>query len=437
MSDETVLAGATPQRQSRGEEPLLDEVHISVIAGDGGNGAATMRREAFVPLGGPVGGAGGRGGSIFLRAERGVATFEKFRFKRRFKAEPGGHGRARKQHGKKGQNLIIPVPLGTAVSSNLGLSADLTRDGEEVMIARGGKGGLGNTHFMTPTNQAPKTAQRGEPGEEAELFLELKTLADVGLVGEPNAGKSSLLAALTAARPKIGAYPFTTLSPNLGVAEAGELRLVVADIPGLIQGAHEGKGLGLRFLKHVERARVLLHVVDAAADDPLAAYLAVRAELEAYSEALASKPELVTLNKLDLEAAQAHMSELRAAFKARGVRALAVSAVSGAGLETLLAALGEALASQTTEEQARPSVRIYRLAPEEDAFQIANDKDGSYRVFGRRPERAVQMADLKTPEGIDQLQTVLARLGVLVALERAGVQDGDTVHIGDFELEWG
>ncbi len=423
---------------TRAEAPLLDEVRIFVKAGAGGNGAATFRREAFVPRGGPDGGDGGRGGSVFLRADRHETTFEKFRFKRHFKAERGGHGMSKQKHGKKGADLVITVPLGTSVRTAEGLVADLTRDGEEVMVARGGRGGLGNTHFKTPTNQAPRIAEKGEPGEEAELWLELKTLADVGLVGEPNAGKSSLLAALSAARPKIAPYPFTTLSPHLGVTEVGDLRLVVADIPGLIQGAHAGKGLGLRFLKHVERARVLLHVVDAARDDALEAYDVVRAELGQYNPRLLDKPEVVAANKMDLEEARAHWPRLHAAWQRRGVTAIPVSAQTGEGIEALLAALKEALAKLPPEErELAPTVRVYRLAPETERWRIERDPDGAFRLVGRPVERAVAMADLSTREGIDRFQTVLGRMGVLAALERAGVTEGSTVRIGSTELEWG
>src|SRR5438445_2010766 len=288
----------------------VDEVRIWVKAGDGGNGVVSFRREKFVPFGGPDGGDGGRGGSVYLVAKPGVSTLLEFARRRHFRAENGGHGRGARQHGKAGEDLVIAVPLGTQIRSTDGLTADLVRAGDSVMVARGGRGGLGNTHFATSTQRAPRIAQKGEPGEERNLDLELKTIAQAALIGEPNAGKSSLLAATSAARPRIGDYPFTTLSPNLGVAEApGEVPgeqdvFVLADIPGLIAGAHAGAGLGYRFLRHVERAPILVHVVDVSRSDALDAYRVVRAELESYKPEVAAKPEIVAANKLDLPRAQ-------------------------------------------------------------------------------------------------------------------------------------
>src|SRR5919204_2850226 len=300
----------------------FDTAKIWVKAGDGGNGVVSFRREKFVPLGGPDGGDGGRGGSVYLIARAGVSTLLEFARRRHFRAENGGHGRGARQHGKAGQDLMIPVPPGTQVRSDDGLTADLVRVGDSVMVARAGRGGLGNTHFATSTQRAPRIAQKGEPGEERCLDLELKTIAQAALIGEPNAGKSSLLAATSAARPRIGDYPFTTLSPNLGVAEAtpgGEDVFVLADVPGLIAGAHAGAGLGHRFLRHVERAPILVHVVDASRPDALAAYHTVRNELEAYKPEVAAKPEIVAANKLDLPGAREGAAALRAALPEREV----------------------------------------------------------------------------------------------------------------------
>src|SRR5438105_12926617 len=280
----------------------VDEATIWVKAGDGGNGVVSFRREKFVPFGGPDGGDGGRGGSIYLVARAGVSTLLEFSRRRHFRADSGSPGRGARQHGKAGEDLLIPVPPGTNIRSEDGLTADLVRAGDSVMVARGGRGGLGNTHFATSTQQAPRIAQKGEPGEERCLDLELKTIAHAALIGEPNAGKSSLLAATSAAQPRIGDYPFTTLSPNLGVAEPPDQQevFVLADVPGLIAGAHMGAGLGHRFLRHVERAPILVHVVDASRPDPAEAYHTVRDELEAYKPEVASKPEIVAANKLDL-----------------------------------------------------------------------------------------------------------------------------------------
>jgi len=289
---------------------FLDEARIYVKGGDGGNGALSFRREKYVPLGGPDGGDGGRGGSVFLRVNRNENTLLQFAHKRHFKADRGGNGAGRKMHGRKGQDVVIDVPPGTVVTTEAGLLADLVQPGEMLLVGRGGRGGLGNVHFATSTNRAPRVAQKGEPGEEHWLNLELKTIADVGLLGLPNAGKSSLLAAISAARPKIAAYPFTTLSPNLGVAEVEDLALVVADIPGLIEGAHRGVGLGYQFLRHVERARLLVHVVDASAEEPEADYRTVRTELIEYDPALGERPTLVALNKMDLPEAQARREAL-------------------------------------------------------------------------------------------------------------------------------
>ncbi len=419
----------------------VDVARIWVKAGDGGDGVVSFRREKFVPFGGPDGGDGGRGGSVYLVADRGVSTLLEFSRRRHFKAERGGPGRGKRQHGKAGEDLEIRVPLGTAVHAEDGLEVDLVRAGDSAMVARGGRGGLGNTHFATSTQQTPRVAQKGEPGEERWLNLELKTIAQAALIGEPNAGKSSLLSVASAARPRIGDYPFTTLSPNLGVAErpGGEEVFVLTDIPGLIAGAHAGAGLGHRFLRHVERAPMLVHVVDASRADAIEAYQTVRRELEAYSGDVAAKPEIVAANKVDLPGAREGYQALRAALPDR--RVVATSTITNEGVDDLLAAVWETLVAlrEREPEAGEPkAARVYRLAPaEEEGFTVEVTDEGYYRVRGRRVERFVAMTDLNSEEGVDHMQKQLARLGVFEALERAGVQVGDTVVIGAWETEWG
>jgi GTPase len=417
----------------------VDEARIWVKAGDGGNGVVSFRREKFVPYGGPDGGDGGRGGSVYLVAKQGVSTLLDFTRQRHFKAERGDHGRGARQHGKAGQDLILGVPPGTHVTSEDGLQADLIHPGDSVLVARGGRGGLGNTHFATSTQRAPRIAQRGEPGEERALDLELKTIAQAALIGEPNAGKSSLLAATSGAHPQIGDYPFTTLSPNLGVAEApsdAEQVFVLADVPGLIAGAHTGAGLGHRFLRHVERAPVLVHVVDASQEDPVDAYLTVRAELEAYKPELANKPEIVAANKLDLPGARQGLEKLREALP--DSRVIGTSTVTNEGIPALLDEVGNVLRQMPREPEAATEVRVYTLSPTEpEGYTVEQIETGVYRVRGRRVERLVAMTDLNSEEGTDYLQKQLERLGVFEALERAGVQVGDTVHVGGWETEWG
>src|SRR5258705_1153882 len=318
---------------------FLDRVKINVSAGAGVDGAATSRREAHVPRGGPDGGDGGRGGSIYLRVDAGETTLRDFRYRHHFKATPGGRGERARRHGAAGDDLHLVVPPGTAVYDDEtgALVADLVMAGQTTLVGRGGRGGLGNTHFKTPTHQAPKHAQKGEPGEERWLRLELRLIADIGLVGLPNAGKSTLLAALTAARPKIADYPFTTLEPNLGVMDLGddERRPTIADVPGLIEGASDGAGLGHAFLRHVERTRILVHVVDGADRDPDWSHGVIRDELEAHDPALLDKPMLVVFNKLDLPAAKDAWPAFRAARTADRLDVLAVSATSGEGLDPL------------------------------------------------------------------------------------------------------
>jgi GTP-binding protein len=334
------------------------------------------------------------------------------------------------------------VPPGTQIRSDDGLLVDLVRAGDSALVARGGRGGLGNTHFATSTQRAPRIAQRGEPGEERWLDLELKTIAQAALIGEPNAGKSSLLAASSAARPRIGDYPFTTLTPNLGVVEQGSLGaedvFVLADVPGLIAGAHAGAGLGHRFLRHVERAPILVHVVDASRPDALDAYRTVRAELEAYNTEVASKPEIIAANKLDLPGGREGVERLRQALPEREV--IGTSTVTNEGVPALLEAVANQLRRLPPVEPpaSESQVRVYRLAPEQDdGFSVEATEPGVYRVRGKRVERLVAMTDLQSEEGVDHLQRQLDRLGVFEALERAGVQVGDTVQIGGWETEWG
>ena len=414
---------------------LVDEARILVRAGDGGNGIVSFRREKYVPRGGPDGGDGGRGGDVVLRATRSLNTLAPFSHKSRFAAERGGNGAGATKHGKRGGDLVVDVPIGTVASSDDEVLADLTHDGQRVIVARGGKGGLGNVHFATATNRAPRMARKGEPGDERWLDLELKTIGDVGLVGEPNAGKSSLLAALSAARPEIADYPFTTLSPNLGVTVVDDVPFVVVDIPGLIEGAHTGYGLGHRFLRHVERSRVILFVVDAAAPDPVASYELIRDELDQYDPSLLEKPALLAANKMDLEAAEAGWQALRRHTQRQGIRAFPVSALTGHGVPALSTAIHENLAALDARKEEEPVVRTYRLPRAEDKHAVERE-DGVFVVRGRDAERVLAMADLDSDEGIADLQRQLEKIGVLRDLERAGVKPGDTVRIADFELEW-
>jgi len=415
----------------------IDTAAIFVGAGDGGNGASSFRREKFVPRGGPDGGDGGRGGSVYLIASPSVSTLLEFSNRRHFRAGRGGNGAGAKKHGKAGENVRVLVPLGTVVQAGDEILADLSRSGDEVMVARGGRGGLGNVHFVTSTNQTPTVAQKGEPGEERWLKLELKSIADIGLVGYPNVGKSSLLAAITAAKPKIGDYPFTTLEPNLGVAERDDFTFVLADIPGLIEGAHRGVGLGHQFLRHVERARVLLHVVDATVSDPVATYEAVREELELYNPELAGKPEIVALNKIDRPDVRQRVPELLHRFKEAypDAQVAAVSALTMQGVDGLIALMAETLAALPPALPPAEAMKVYRMRPTEEGWIVETEGD-AYRVRGKRVERIVAMTDLTNPDAVEMLQTTLKRMGILQALTEAGCGSGDTVFFGNVELEW-
>ena len=421
---------------------FLDRVKIFVAAGAGGDGAATFRRESHVPRGGPDGGDGGRGGSVHLRVDVGQTTLRDFRFRHHFKATPGGRGERAKRHGSAGGDLYLDVPPGTAAyeDESGALLADLVMVGQTAMIARGGKGGLGNTHFATSTHQAPRHAQKGEPGEEHWLRLELRLIADIGLVGLPNAGKSTLLAALTAAHPKIADYPFTTLEPNLGVMDLGEedeRRPTIADVPGLIEGASSGAGLGHAFLRHVERTRILVHVVDGASRDPAWDRNVIRDELEAHDPALLAKPLLVAFNKMDLPTAADAWPAFRDSLAATGQPVVALSAATGEGIDALRAALADLLpdADELGAPPEPAGIVVHRIEPVSDEFVIEHE-DGVFRVSGKRIERIAAQTNFDVEESAERFQRDLARLGIDDALRRAGVEPGDTVRIGATELEW-
>ncbi|MFP5343264.1 MAG: GTPase ObgE [Candidatus Limnocylindria bacterium] len=422
---------------------FLDRVKIWVQAGPGGDGAATFRQEAHVPRGGPDGGDGGRGGSIVVRVAPGQTTLRDFRFRHHFKATAGGRGTRARRHGKAGDDLILEVPPGTAILEDASgaLLADLVAVGQEVVIARGGRGGLGNTHFKTSTHQAPKHAQKGEPGEERWLRLELRLIADIGLVGMPNAGKSTLLAAVTAADPRIADYPFTTLEPNLGVMDLGEddeRRPTIADVPGLIEGASDGAGLGHAFLRHVERTRILVHVVDGAGRDAEWAYGVIREELRAHDPALLDKPTLVVFNKLDLPAATDAWPDFRRAREREGSAVVGIAAASGQGLDAFRDRIAELLPSaDALAEPPEPSgVVVHRIEAMADGFRVERDPDGAFRVIGKRIERIANQTNFDVEESSERFQRDLRRLGVDAGLRRAGVEAGDLVRIGAAELEW-
>ena len=432
---------------------FYDRAKIYVRAGNGGGGSAHFRREKYVPRGGPDGGDGGRGGSVYLEADPGMNTLVDYHYHPHHRATPGGKGGGQQKHGARGEDLILKVPAGTVVrnAETGALVADLTELGQQVMVARGGRGGLGNTHFATPTNQAPREAQRGEPGEEVTLELELKLIADVGLVGFPNAGKSTLLSVVSAARPKIADYPFTTLVPNLGVVVVGDpsrgqgTSFVMADIPGLIEGAAQGVGLGHEFLRHVERTRLLLHLIDGGATerDPWDEFEAINRELAEYSAELAARPQVVVYTKMDLPEARERWPEVRRRAEVAGLPARAISAATNEGVTDLMNDTAGRLRDLRLEDAERaaalaaaaPAGPVLRPEPE-DAYTIEHTPQG-FRVRGKRVERLVAMTDPENREGMARLEGHLRRLGVTTALERAGVQPGDVVSFGKFTLEWG
>ena len=417
---------------------FFDEAKIYVKGGDGGDGCVAFRREKYVPFGGPSGGNGGAGGSVYLVVDRNLNTLVHFKKRAHFKAGRGGRGSGKNQQGKTGDERLVRVPPGTTVydADSGELLGDLVEDRQRLLIARGGRGGRGNAAFASPTSQAPRLAEHGEPGQERWLRLELKLIADVGVIGVPNAGKSTLLSVVSAARPKIADYPFTTLQPNLGVVRVdGYQTFVLADVPGLIEGASDGAGLGHQFLRHVERTRLLIHLLDGAAPDPLAEYETINRELAEFSERLAVKPQIVVLNKMDLPDAQAWWPLVQEAMQERDVEAHAISAVSGEGVQALMRRAFELLDTLPPAEPSVEGPAVFRPAEKEDAFAVEREADG-WRVRGVRVERIAAMTPFVLPEAVARFQRQLRAMGVETALREAGAQPGDVVRIGEQELEW-
>ncbi len=425
---------------------FVDRSRIYVKGGDGGNGIVSYRREKYVPLGGPAGGDGGDGGDVVLLVDEGLRTLVDFRYQHHFKAKRGEYGRPKNQHGKSSSDLIVKVPPGTVVKdAETGeFLGDLTRHGERLVVARGGRGGRGNTHFATMTNKAPDMAEKGEPGEERWIALELKVLADVGLVGFPSVGKSTLLSIVSSARPKIGEYHFTTLSPELGVVDVGDGRsFVLADLPGLIEGAHTGHGLGHEFLRHVERTRVLVHVVDMAAvegRDPVQDYAIIAGELKSYDPSLALRPVVVAANKMDLPGAQEQLQKFEQAYP--GLRVIPVSGATQQGVQELLYAVADLLDEAAQEEQEKAELteelpeerKVYRFeAPE--PFQIHRD-GGAFVVESKEFEKLVKMTNFTQYDAVQRFQRILKHKGVDDQLRKRGASEGDVIRIGDMEFEF-
>ena len=421
---------------------LFDQAKVYVEGGRGGNGVVSFRREAHVPRGGPDGGDGGRGGDVVLVSDPQRRDLSSLGRSRHLRAGRGEHGKGKRRHGERGEDRVIPVPQGTVVRGLDGSEMELLEDGQRVVVARGGSGGHGNKRFATSTRQAPRFAERGLEGESGEIVLRLKLLADVGLVGLPNAGKSSLLARLTRADPKVADYPFTTVEPNLGTIELDDRQLVIADIPGLIEGAAEGAGLGHDFLAHLERCRLLVHLVEVAPaeGDPESNYRAVRSELAGYGAGLDDLPEIIALSKIDLvadEEAERLVSEWRERHRSDAVAVLGISAATGTGLDQLVRAVFAALpeeAAPARREQFETEHRVYRPG-EDEGFDVVEEGDGRFRVTGRGIELLIARHDLENPEALDYLEGRLREIGVIAELQRLGFEAGDEVVVGDLEFE--
>jgi len=421
----------------------MDTARIQVKAGDGGHGCISFRREKFVPRGGPDGGDGGNGGNVVLVATLGMSTLIDLRHNPRQVAEKGGHGTGKQKHGADGTDRIIKVPAGTIVrdQDTLKMLADLTEPDQAVVVARGGIGGKGNAHFKSSTFQAPRVAERGEPGEAREVSLEVKLIADVGLLGYPNAGKSTLLARTSAATPKIAPYPFTTLRPNLGVVRIDrEQNFILADMPGLIEGAHKGAGLGHQFLRHIERTKMLIHVLDLSATDgrdPIEDYEQLNQELGHYNELLTKLPQIIALNKIDMPEGKANLTRVEEYFGQRKI--FPISAITGEGVNALMQQAYRSLQYLAARARAEAETTItfdHELPPEPAArFELAKTGDG-FVIGGAEPRRAVLMTDMGNEQALILLYRKLKNMGVINALARAGAVEGDTVQIDEFEFTY-
>lgn len=416
---------------------FIDEAKIYVRSGKGGDGAVHFRREKYVPRGGPDGGDGGRGGDVILRVQHTLNTLNALRYKDKYVADDGKNGAKQKMTGRSANPLVIPVPPGTIVydADSGELLGDLVNRDEQLVVCKGGRGGRGNVHFVSARHQVPRVGEKGEPGEDRNLRLELKLIADVGIVGVPNAGKSSFLAAVTNATPKIANYPFTTLEPNLGVVELNlENSLILADIPGLIEGAHEGAGLGDAFLRHIQRTKVLLHILDGLSQDPIADFSQINAEMALFDPRLKEKPQLVVLNKIDDPVVQDRWPEIQQVLQDHGYEALAISALTRKDVKPVLWKLLE-MVQNAPEIIVEESIPVYKPEADPSEFTIEKVEDG-YRIHSAAIERAAKMTYWEHDGSIRRFQKLMETLGVEEALRAQGIEEGETVFIDDFELEW-
>lgn len=426
---------------------FVDQVKIYVKGGDGGDGMVAFRREKYVPKGGPAGGDGGKGADVIFEVDEGLRTLMDFRYQRHFKAPRGENGMPKNRHGKNARDLIVKVPPGTVVTDleTKQVIADLTTHGQRAVIAKGGRGGRGNTRFATPANPAPELSEKGEPGQEREVMLELKILADAGLVGFPSVGKSTLLSVVTAAKPKIADYHFTTLAPNLGVVETEDGRsFVLADLPGLIEGAHSGAGLGHQFLRHIERTRVIVHVIDMSAmegRDPYEDYVTINKELEEYNLRLMERPQIIVANKMDMPGAAENLEKFMEKFQ-DDYPVFPVSALTKQGLKEVLFAIADTVEKTPefplihVEEGEEINRVLYKHAPDKKEFVITREPDGSFVLSGDAIERLFKMTDFSRDESVRRFARQLRGMGVDEALRKRGAKDGDTVKLLGYEFEF-
>ncbi|PKR79111.1 GTPase ObgE [Halalkalibacillus sediminis] len=426
---------------------FVDQVKVFVKAGDGGNGIVAFRREKYEPMGGPAGGDGGNGGDVVFEVDEGLNTLMDFRYQRHFKASRGENGMNKGKHGKNAEPMVVPVPPGTIVrDAETGeLIADLTEHKQQAIIVRGGRGGRGNIKFANARNRAPEIAENGEPGQENDVQLELKVLADVGLVGFPSVGKSTLLSVVSSAKPKIADYHFTTLAPNLGMVRTEDDRsFVIADLPGLIRGAHEGVGLGHQFLRHIERTRVIVHVVDMSAlegRDPYEDFITINEELKQYDEKLLERPQIIVANKMDMPDSEEQVEKFKAHFD-EGTTIVPISAYTQEGLQELLYAIADKLDQmpkdifESKPEEDEQERVVYKFEKDDESFEITRDPDGAYVLSGQKIERLFKMTDFNQDQSVRRFARQMRHMGIDDALRKRGAENGDTVRLLDYEFEF-